>query len=176
MLIKRLIFQVQIYEFCVCVHVCISARKGIHFLSVTDTLGISFQAGQNVSSFSTGKCQFPEKFLNLRQTKTVSYPRHSNLCLSTFRCYWVVTEPFFLLFPQLYWNVIDVKHCVSFRCVMCWYNVIQYHIDTAMWSLPWHELIPPSCHIIAISFFLWWELLRSTVSVTFKYVVQYCHP
>ena len=37
MLIKWLIFQVQIYEVCVCVHVCISARKGIHFLSVTES-------------------------------------------------------------------------------------------------------------------------------------------
>ena len=62
--------------------------------------------------------------------------------------------------------------CKFWVCnVLIWYNVIQYHIDTAMWSLAWHQLIPPSCHIIAISFFLWWELLRSTVSVTFKYVV-----
>lgn len=36
--------------------------------------------------------------------------------------------------------------------VLIWYNVIQHHIDTATWSLSWHQLIPPSCHIIAIYF------------------------
>lgn len=67
----------DLWSLCVCVHVCVSARKGIQFLSVTDTLGhLLFQAGQNSPSFSTETCQCPEKFLNFRQTKTVSYPKH----------------------------------------------------------------------------------------------------
>ena len=174
MLIKWLIFQVQIYEVCVCVHVCLSVRKGIHFLSVTDTLGISSQAVQNFPSFSTEKCQLPEKFLNLRQTKTVSYPRHRSLCHlilsdATMNCYRAFFPSIVPVLLKCNWGKTLCKFWVC--NVLIWYNVIQYHIDTAMWSLAWHQLIPPSCHIIAISFFLWWELLRCTVSVTFKYVV-----
>ena len=32
----------------------------------------------------------------------------------------------FLFFPQLYWDIIDIWHCVSLRCTRCWSDILTY--------------------------------------------------
>ena len=29
-------------------------------------------------------------------------------------------------FPQIYWDTIDMQHCVSLRCTMCWFDTFVY--------------------------------------------------
>ena len=50
-----------------------------------------------------------------------------------------------LLF-QLYWDIIDISHCISLRCTMWWFMQLY----TVKWLPQWDWLTYPSPHIVTI--------------------------
>ena len=63
---------------------------------------------------------------------------------------------FFVFFN---WGIIDIKHCISFRCTKQWSNICIFgKINTTV------DLVN-ICHYLSLSnFYLWWELLRFSFS------------
>ena len=74
---------------------------------------------------------------------------------------------FWLFFPQLYWDIIDIYHCVSLGYIMCRFDALMYCRLVTTTAL---ANMTPLCHIITISF-LWWEHL--TLLATFECIIQY---
>ena len=59
---------------------------------------------------------------------------------------------------QLYWDMTDIQHCVSFKAwEVMWWNTTYYKMIT---SITLANTL--SCHIITF-FFFWWDHLNSTV-------------
>ena len=59
---------------------------------------------------------------------------------------------------QLYWDVSDKQHCMSW-CTACWFDTFIYCKKDGYYSC---QLTRPSCHITPTSF-LWWEHLRGSL-------------
>ena len=73
----------------------------------------------------------------------------------------------FFFFSNL-WNRIDIRHCVSLRCIACWFDILIYCKIVTTIAFP--NTSSTSHKYIS---FLWWEHLRSTHWATFKYIIQY---
>lgn len=68
----------------------------------------------------------------------------------------------YIISPPLYWDIIDILHCISLKYAMWWFDTQNDY-----------QLIPS---ITSHNYFLciWWEHLRSTLTSTSKYTIQNC--
>ena len=83
------------------------------------------------------------------------------------RAYLVVAVCFFILLKiifQVYWEIINIHHCVSLRYTESW---IHLHI---LWNniMTIHLVNTHVSHLDTVrrkkNFFLWWEFLRTTLN------------
>ena len=74
-----------------------------------------------------------------------------------------------ILHLQLYWDIIDIKHCVSLRHATWWFDVGLYckMMTIRIWRVKGTCIQPLTSHSYHFVC-MWWECLRSALSAGFK--------
>lgn len=92
--------------------------------------------------------------------KCDTYPR--SLSLEAYR-----RELFHVFSPKLYWDIINISHCVTSKCPIRWPDkLICCKAIAVIW------LVNTSHRYLFVC--VWWEYSRSTLLGTVKCTMEYC--
>lgn len=71
-----------------------------------------------------------------------------------------------LFVAQLYWDMIDVQHCISVRCCLQWFDTCIHNSNSIL------ALANPTTLSHNYQFFSWWDCLKPTLLATSTRILQ----